>query len=366
MSWASLSMDPPVGPEDRSPAAVIGKAHCFHTNDAVRSSTALEGALLEIRHLQLVRAIAEEGGVTRASRRLHLSQSALSHQLKDAEVRLDARLFDRIGKRMVLTAAGERLLRSARSVIDEMERAEQEIRRQASRAGGRLRLTTQCNTVYHWLPSRLRLFHRAYPEVDLEVVAGATDDPLPALLEGAIDLAIVYRTRRDARLAYRPLFRDEIVVVMRPGHPLCRRPYVDAPDFAPEHLIVYSVPRESNLVFREVLIPAGIAPSRVTHVQLTEGIVELVKEGLGISVLARWSVAPQVERGELVARPLTAAGRYRQWSAAWRAKPAPPPHLVGFVDVLARNPLPLGRTPRERRRIASAVVAPAARKYGGV
>jgi LysR family transcriptional regulator for metE and metH len=323
---------------------------------------ALEAPVLDIRHLQLVRAIAEEGGVTRAGRRLHLSQSALSHQLRDAEERLDARLFDRIGKRMVLTAAGERLLRSARSVLEEMERAEVEIRREASRAGGRLRLTTQCNTVYHWLPSRLRLFQREHPDVDLEVVAGATDNPLPALLDGVIDLAIVYRTRRDARLAYRPLFRDEMVVVMKPGHPLSRRPYLEAADFADEHLIVYQIPRESNLVFRDVLIPAGVAPARVTHVQLTEGIVELVKEGLGVSVLAGWSVAPQVERGELVARPLTAAGRFRHWSAAYRAKPAPPPHLLGFVDVLARNPLPLGRTASERRRIASAVVAPGRRK----
>src|SRR5262245_41637485 len=127
--------------------------------------------MLEIRHLQLVKAIAEEGGVTRAGRRLHLTQSALSHQLRDAEERLDVRLFDRIGKRMVLTPAGERLLRSARGVIEEMESTEQEIRRDASRDGGRLRLTTQCNTVYHWLPSRLRLFHQAHPEVDLQVVA---------------------------------------------------------------------------------------------------------------------------------------------------------------------------------------------------
>jgi LysR family transcriptional regulator, regulator for metE and metH len=317
--------------------------------------------VLDIRHLQLVKAIAEEGGVTRAGRRLHLTQSALSHQLRDAEERLDARLFDRIGKRMVLTAAGERLLRSARTVLEEMERAEAEIRREASRAGGRLRLTTQCNTVYHWLPSRLRLFQRAHPDVDLEVVAGATDNPLPALLDGAIDLAIVYRTRKDARLAYRPLFRDEMVVVMRPGHALARRPYLEAGDFASEHLIVYQIPRESNLVFRDVLIPAGVAPARVTHVQLTEGIVELVKEGLGVAVLAGWSVAPQVERGELVARPLTAAGRFRHWSAAYRAKPAPPPHLLGFVDVLAKNPLPLGRTASERRRLATAVVVPGKR-----
>jgi LysR family transcriptional regulator, regulator for metE and metH len=312
--------------------------------------------VLEIRHLQLVKAIAEEGGVTRAGRRLHLTQSALSHQLRDAEERLEVRLFDRIGKRMVLTPAGERLLRSARAVLEELDRTEQEIRRDASRQGGRIRLTTQCNTVYHWLPSRLRIFQRAHPDVDLEVVAGATSDPLPSLLEGGIDLAIVYRFRRDARLVVRPLFRDEIVVVMRPGHALARRPFLVARDFAPEHLIVYSTPRESNLVFREVLLPAGVTPARVTHIQLTEGIVELVKEGLGISVLPRWSVAPQVQRGELVTRPLTRGGRYRQWSAAWRAKPPAPAFLRDFVEILARHPLPLGRTSGERRRIARTLV----------
>ncbi len=314
--------------------------------------------MLEVRHLQLVKAIAEEGGVTRAGRRLHLTQSALSHQLRDAEEHLGTRLFDRIGKRMVLTVAGERLLHSARTILDELFRTEEDIRRHASRQGGVLRLTTQCNTVYHWLPSRLRLFHRTHPDVDLQVVAGATDDPFPSLLEGGIDLAIVFRPLRDPRLTLRPLFRDEVVVVMKPGHRLARRPFVAAADFAPEHLILYSTPRESNLVFREVLMPAGVTPARVTHIQLTEAIVELVKEGLGISVLARWSVAPLLERGALVARRLTSGGRYRQWSAAYRTRPAAPPYLLDFVEVLARNPLPLGRTARERRRIATVVVDP--------
>jgi LysR family transcriptional regulator for metE and metH len=318
--------------------------------------------MLELRHLHLVKAIAEEGGVTRAGLRLHLSQSALSHQLRDAEERLRARLFDRIGKRMVLTPAGERLLRSARVVLEELEGTEREIRQRATRPCGVLRLTTQCTTVYHWLPSRLRLFQGTYPDVDLQVVAGATDDPVPSLLEGRIDLAIVHRWARDPRLSTRPLFRDEVVVVMSPGHPLSKKPFVAAADFVPEHLILYSPPREANLVFREVLFPAGVSPARVTYVQLTEAIVELVKAGLGISVLARWSVAPQVERGELVARSLTGAGRYRDWCAAYRRKPAPPPHLLGFVEVLARHPLPLGRTPRQRRRIASVVVGPVSRR----
>ena len=75
---------------------------------------------LDVRHLQLVQAIAEEGSVTRAGLRLHLTQSALSHQLRDAEERLGVRLFDRIGRRLLLAAAGERLLRSARAVLEEL------------------------------------------------------------------------------------------------------------------------------------------------------------------------------------------------------------------------------------------------------
>ena len=310
---------------------------------------------LEIRHLQLVQAIAEEGSLTRAGLRLHLTQSALSHQLRDAEERLGVKLFERVGRRLVLAAPGERLLRSARSVLSELGRAEEEIRRGAGGAHAVIRLTTQCNTVYHWLPSRLRRFQRTHPEVDLEVIGGATDDPVPALLEGAIDLAIVHRPTRDPRVRLRPLFRDEMAVVMHPGHRLSRAPFVAAEDLAPEHLILYSIPREANLVFREVLIPAGVAPRRVTHIQLTEAIVEMVKAGLGLSVLARWSVAPQVERGELVARPLTRSGRYRHWSAAYRSR-KPPAHLLAFVELLARHPLPVGATARERRQIAERLI----------
>src|SRR5207344_2382451 len=159
----------PVPGTQASPFASIDKAHCAHHNDEIGSSRR-RGPMLEVRHLHLVKAIAEEGGVTKAGRRLHLTQSALSHQLRDAEDRLGTRLFDRIGKRMVLTGAGERLLRSARAVLEEMQRA-------AEKPRGVLRLTTQCNTVYHWLPSRLRLYQRSFPGVELQVVAGVTDDP---------------------------------------------------------------------------------------------------------------------------------------------------------------------------------------------
>src|ERR671930_932390 len=101
---------------------------------------------LEIRHLQLVSAVAEVGSLTRAGDRLHLTQSALSHQLRDIESRLGTPLFLRIGKRLVLTPAGERLLSSAREVLERLQQTEHEIRCMGQDHAGLLRLTTECYT----------------------------------------------------------------------------------------------------------------------------------------------------------------------------------------------------------------------------
>src|SRR5690348_4711892 len=105
---------------------------------------------LEIRHLRLISAIASAGSMTRAAERLYLTQSALSHQLRDIEARFKTQFFARLGRRMVLTPAGERLLTSARRVLSDLEQAEQDVRSLAGGGEGIIRVCTQCNTGYHW------------------------------------------------------------------------------------------------------------------------------------------------------------------------------------------------------------------------
>ena len=122
---------------------------------------------LEIRHLQLVSAVADLGSLTRAGDRLHLTQSALSHQLRDIESRLGAPLFLRLGKRLVLTPAGERLLASAKDVLEQLQRTEDEIRQMGRDKAGVLRLTTECYTCYHWLPPLLMHYRRRFPRVEV-------------------------------------------------------------------------------------------------------------------------------------------------------------------------------------------------------
>jgi LysR family transcriptional regulator, regulator for metE and metH len=294
---------------------------------------------LDMRHLKLIVAVTEERGLTRAGERLHLTQSALSHQLRDIEGRLGTPLFHRVNKRMLLTPAGERLLQSARRVLDEIRRAEDDIAEMAAGNRGTLRLSTECYTCYHWLPDLLKDFSRRFPGVEVKIVVEATRKPLGALLDGQLDLAVVTAAARDKRLRYEPLFRDELVMVMTPGHPLAARPYVRARDFAGENLFTYQTLEETYL-YQRLLRPAGVMPARATQVQLTEAMLEMVKAGLGVSVLARWAVAAYVAAGKVAARPLTARGLHRQWSAALLKNDYTPPYVIEFIGLLANRSLP--------------------------
>jgi len=297
---------------------------------------------LDIRHLKLIVAITEEKSVTRAGERLHLTQSALSHQLRDIEERLGTPLFLRMNKRMAPTQAGERLLLTARQVLDDLKRAEEDIARMASNKQGALRISTECYTCYHWLPDILKEFNRKFPGIEVHIILEATRQPIQALLDGKLDLAIVSRVPRHKQLRYRPIFKDEVVAIMRPDHPLAARPYLRARDFADQHLLLYVAPKESDL-FRLLLAPAGVTPAKVSQVQLTEAILEMVKAGLGVSMMARWAVKEQVESGRLVALPLTSKGLRRQWSAAILKNDYVAPYINEFIELLSRPAMPMAK-----------------------
>ena len=292
---------------------------------------------LEIRHLRLVRSVNTHGSLTRAGAELHLTQSALSHQLRDIELRLGSALFLRVGKRMVLTPAGEQLLRSAVEVLATIERTEEAIRRLAGAGGGVLRLSTACYTCYHWLPSLLKEYRRAHARVEIQVVAEATHDPLPFLLDGRLDLAIVSDPVRDRRLVARRLFDTEMVVIVAPRHRLATQAYVRLEDFTRETLLIYP-PKEDSTIYQQVLVPAGVRPAELQQIQLTEAIIELVKAGLGVAVLARWAVEPHIKAGTLRALPLTRRGYRRTWSAATLKDVARVPYVRDFIDLVARHP----------------------------
>ncbi len=298
---------------------------------------------LDVRDLSLVREISATGSVTRAGMRLHLTQSALSHRLRSVEERLGTLLFLRVGKKMVLTPAGERVLATSVRVLEDLGRTEDDLRALARDGTGVLRLCTQCYTGYHWLPPLLCAFQAKHPRVDVQIAVDATHRPIDALLAGEIDLAVLTLLTEDPRVLVRPLFEDEMLAVVAPGHRLAGREHVDPADLAAEHLFAYKTERRDNYVFNRILDPAGVEPARVSRVPLTEAILEMVKAGLGVAVLARWAIEPALASRAVRAVRITRHGVIRQWSAATLRGRPEPRWQADFVALL-RDRAPADRT----------------------
>jgi LysR family transcriptional regulator for metE and metH len=295
---------------------------------------------LEVRHLRLVDMIAREGSVTAASVKLYVTQSALSHQLHEIETKLGTPLFLRSRRKMILTEAGRQVLSSAQIVIKELSSTEESVRRLANGNEGLLRLSTQCNTCYHWLPDLIRRFKKKYPQVDVQINVEATRDPLHALWNGELDLAIVYAIPIKKGLKVYPLFHDELMAIMHPQHPLAKKQFLTARDFSREHLIAYMTPTEESLLFQKVLTPSGVWPRKVTQVMLSEAILEMIKADLGIGVMSQWFTAPYVRSKMVSAVRITRKGLIRHWVGAAIARKDVPSYIEEFTQLLAESSLP--------------------------
>ena len=292
---------------------------------------------LELRHLRLVEAIAVEGAMTRAAARLFITQPALSHQLAGLEEALGVSLFRRVPRGMILTRAGERLLDCARTVLGTVREAQTLLSAAEYDAQGVLRISTECYTCYHWLPARLKAFQASFPRVEVEIVVEATRRPVEALIAGELDLAIVSGAPTQTAVSSRPLFEDELVAILSPEHRLAPRRSLSPRDFAAERLITYSVPIRQLGIYQQFFHPAGVVPARVSRVDLTEAIVEMVKANLGIAVLARWAIAPHLNAATLKAIPLGRRGYRRRWYAVTVKSRRPPAYIEFFIDLLAEK-----------------------------
>ena len=305
---------------------------------------------LETRQLRMLVAIADEGTVTRAAATLNVSQPALSHSLRAMEKRVGVSLFARRPGGLVPTEAGERLLRTARAVLREIERARLEIAGGAIGRGELLRLSTECYTAYHWLPPVFQEFRSRCPGVELRVIPSAIGHPLRALREETLDIAIGVRREAYNGFVYHELFEDELVVVMAPDHPLASEPYATAQHFAGEHLLLFTEDPFDTTLMRAVLAPAGVMPREISYVPATDALLELVRTGLGISVFAKWAVARHLRDGELAGIPLTKTGRTRQWTAAVRKAIANRSAVTTLVDLLREHAPECQSAPSRRPR----------------
>ncbi len=270
---------------------------------------------LEIRDFRLIVAIVEEGSLTLAGQRLNVTQPALSRHLKTLETRLGTTLFVRAGPRLSLAPAGELLLRHARETLERVALIEDEVRDTGRDVRHVVRVGTQCYTAYHWMPSVLGRFSVQHPRVRVEIAFEVGRRPLEHLVDGTVDVALCSEAWRGRGFAITPLFSDEFVAVVPPGHPFAARAFLEPRDFASTRLLLLVPPRDSTVV-TQFLEPARVTPSETVDVQLLGALTNLAAAQLGVGVVPGWTVTPDVRSGRLVAVRLGRKGLKRVWVAA--------------------------------------------------
>lgn len=289
---------------------------------------------MEIRHLRLIKAILEEGSITKAIDKLHLTQSALSHQLKEAEYQLGTKIFLRINKKMILTQAGEKLYVAANEILDKLSNTEKEIKQLIFGEIGEIRISTECYSSYHWLPSVLKQFHLLYPNIELKIVMEATHYPLQKLQENILDIAIISDPIKDENIKYVELFQDEMMMVVSENHSWANKKYVVAEDFINEHLLIHSLPMETVTIYQFLLAPAKVSPKKITPLPLTEASIEMVKADMGIMAMAKWALQPYLKNNNLKAIKIGKNGLKRKHYIAYMNNKNYPDYFQHFIEFL--------------------------------
>lgn len=269
---------------------------------------------LEVRHLEMIAAIADTRSVARAAESLHLSQPALSHALRTLEDRLGVRLFER-ARKMTPTPAGVELNEQGKRVLAVIRDAEARLRQHKTGTTGVVRVATECYTCYHWLPAALKRLRTSMPAATVRIVGDATPRALQALLNGELDLAVLHFKPVNRRLTVEKLFTDEQVLITSVDHPLAKKRFVAPEDFRDQRLLAHRAPEES-VFWKTFLDPAGVRPLDATSLHTTEAVVESVKAGLGVAVIARWAVADHIAAGTLATVRVGARGLRRSWYGA--------------------------------------------------
>jgi LysR family transcriptional regulator, low CO2-responsive transcriptional regulator len=287
----------------------------------------------EIRHLVAFTTVLETGGFTKAARSLNLTQSALSHQIKTLEEQLGVEVFARLGKRTVLTQAGEILLKYATVVLRELNEARQDLLELQDPGRGRLRISAAGYSCYQLLPRILQEFKAKYPRVELSVSADYTGEAVQHLLEGMLDIAILVAPPPVRGLKIEPLATDELYVIVPANHPWAKRRRIRWNDLATQVLITYNKASQTHQLLLQRLTKEGVSTAETMEVREAEAVPEMVKVGLGVAVLPPWVVRTDMQAGTLIARPLGLKGLRRSWAIAYIQGGRQPAYGQAFINI---------------------------------
>ncbi|MDF2140782.1 LysR family transcriptional regulator [Paenirhodobacter sp. CAU 1674] len=298
---------------------------------------------IEFRHLRTIKAIHDAGGLARAADVLHITQSALSHQVKGLEDQAGVELFVRRSKPLKLSAAGMKLLRLAERILPEIEAMEEEFDALRQGRAGRLHIAIECHACFDWLFPVLEQFRRAWPDIDIDIRPGLAFTALAALAREEVDLVISSDPETLEGITFNPLFDYSPTFIAASTSPLAQKPFVVAEDFADQTLITYPVDRARSDVFSQLLTPARVEPRAHRQVELTTVILMLVASGRGVAVLPDWVLREVKYQPDYITRPVTEHGLTKRLYAATRTEDVTEPFMAHFLRLARTEPVKLQR-----------------------
>ena len=290
-------------------------------------------AMIEIRHLKTLIALRETGSLVEAAERLFLTQSALSHQIKELESRLECELFIRKSRPLRFSEAGKRILQLADEVITKVSEAERDVKKLVHGEAGRLYMAIECHSCFNWLMPTIDVYRNQWPGIELDFSGGFTFEPLPALAQGEIDLVITSDPQIIKGVEYVPLFGYEMQIALANNHALIEKDFLQPQDLALQTLITYPVARHRLDIFKQFLEPAGIEPKAVRTSELTLMMVQLVASGRGVCALPNWVLVEYVGQGLISVRSAGAEGIWPTLYAAVRDEQMQTPFVQEFLQL---------------------------------
>ncbi|GAW94151.1 selenium metabolism-associated LysR family transcriptional regulator, partial [Calderihabitans maritimus] len=257
---------------------------------------------MNLNHLKTFLTVAETGSISGAAEILHLSQPAVSKHIRSLEAHFEVQLFERLGRTVELTAAGEVLAGYARQVQQILDRAHQDLAEMAETLQGRLTVGTSTVPGQYLMPYIIKYFREIYPEVKVRLHVGDTSHVLQQLTAGEIEVALVGAPVNDPKIAGFEFAKDELVLIVPAGHPLAERPAVSLTEVLGEPLVWRDRGSGTRKVIEERLQAAGVDLDRLDialELGTTEAVVNAVEAGLGISFVSRWAIRKHLLLGTL-------------------------------------------------------------------
>ena len=287
---------------------------------------------MEIKYFRLIKAIAEEGSIANSADKLFLTQSALSHQLRELEERLGFKVFLRTRNKWQLTEEGSELYKLGNSIFDRIDKGFRNIEQLRSGSIGTIRVSTECYSFYQGLSAFIQKMGLLYPDIKVDLILEATHQPISKMISQEIDMAIVTTKPGHDALSSIEVYEDEVFAIMHKENPLNELSFLNADNFSDMHLIIHSFPLETVAVFEQYLKPKMITPQKISAIPLTEVALEMVNANMGVICLPKWALKSFKLSNDLVFKRLGQNGLKRTHYLVFRKADKLKKYIKDFID----------------------------------